>query len=213
MSEFELTASSRTDLGKSAMRRLRRTGMVPGVLYGAGEDVLPMQVEQHHLRKQLDNEAFFSHILSVVVDGKPVQAVVKALQRNPANQDVTHIDLLRVSRTTELTMHVPLHFVNEEESVGKKAGGVVSHLLVDVEVACLPRDLPEFIEVDLVALDIGDSLHLSQLTMPSGVRLTADVSDGDHDHPVVAVARAQQVDVDEDGEAAEAEVTEQPAED
>ena len=214
MNEFELNATRRTDMGKAAARRLRRSGMIPGVLYGAGADVLPMQIDQFHLRKQLENEAFFSHILKVTVDGEPTQAVVKALQRNPGSQEVTHIDLLRVSSTTELTMNVPLHFVNEDESVGKKAGGVVSHLMVDVEIACLPKDLPEFIEVDVVSLDVGDSLHLSELKMPEGVRLTTDVSEADHDHPVVSVQHAQafeEPELEEELEGEVAEVTDEAA--
>lgn len=196
MSDFELTASRRTEMGKGAMRRLRREGLVPGVIYGAGKEPTLMQIQSNYLRKQLENEAFFSHILSVNVDGEKTQAVVKDLQRSPKGQEVTHIDLLRVSASTELTMNVPLHFINEETSAGKKAGGVVSHLLMDVEIACMPKDLPEFIEVDLAEVEIGESVHLSGLKMPEGVRLTVDVTDPDVDHTVVSIQKAAELDVE-----------------
>ncbi len=209
MSDFELNTQTRTDTGKGAVRRLRRTGQVPGVLYGGEKDASPIQIEGGYLRKQLENEAFFSHIISVKLAGETSQAVIKALQRSPRTQEVTHIDLLRVSATSELTMNVPLHFLNEETSVGKKAGGLVNHLMVDVEIACLPKDLPEFIELDLAELDIGGSLHLSDLQIPDGVRLTTDISDGSADHPVVAIQRAAELEVEpeeEDVEEVEGEV-------
>ena len=196
MNDFELNAQARIDTGKGAVRRLRRSGQVPGVMYGGDKDVSPLQIEGNYLRKRLENEAFFSHIISVNLAGETSQVVIKALQRSPRTQEVTHIDLLRVSASTELTMHVPLHFLNEDTSVGKKAGGIVSHLMVDVEIACLPKDLPEFIELDLAELDIGGSLHLSDLRIPEGVRLTTDVSDGGADHPVVAIQRAAELDVE-----------------
>lgn len=205
VSDFELAATARTETGKGAMRRLRRTGMVPGVMYGAGQEAENVQVMGHYLRKQLENEAFFSHIINVNVDGKQSQAVVKALQRSPLTHEVTHIDLLRVSSTSELTMNVPLHFINEEESVGKKAGGIVSHLMMDLEIACMPKDLPEFIEVDLASVDIGESVHLSDIKLPSGVRLTTDPTegDGDGDHTVVSIQKAAELDVEPEDDAAE----------
>ena len=210
MNEFELQAQRRTETGTGAVRRLRRAGMVPGVVYGAGGEVQQLKVDQHYLRKQFENEAFFSHVLTLNIDGEPTQAVVKALQRDPTSQSVTHIDLLRVSSSSELTMHVPLHFINEELSAGKKAGGIVSHLMVDVEIACLPKDLPEYVEVDIGGLDIGEFIHMSQLTMPDGVRLTADTEDPDHDNPVVAIQHAQKLEVVA-GEEVDAEVVDDDA--
>ena len=198
MNEFEVSAERRTETGKGAMRRLRRTGSVPGVLYGAGLEAENLTLPGNVLRKQLENEAFFSHILTISVGSEKVQAVVKALQRHPATFDVTHVDFQRVQATEELTMRVPLHFVNEKAAPGAKAGGVFSHLINDVEISCLPANLPEYIEVDVGTLDVGDSVHLSELTLPEGVSLTADVSDPDHDHTVATVQMPMELDTGED---------------
>ncbi|MCP5152484.1 MAG: 50S ribosomal protein L25/general stress protein Ctc [Chromatiales bacterium] len=204
MNEFQLTADARTASGKGAVRRLRREGLVPAVLYGAGSDPVSLQVPVNVLTKHLENEAFFSHVLTVSVGGRDTQAVLKDVQRDPASSAVIHIDLQRVSSETELTMHVPLHFVNEDRCVGRRAGGTISHHLVDVEVACLPRNLPEYIEVDLAAIEMGVTIHLSQLALPAGVRLTANVSDAAHDHPVVSVQapRGESEGAEGEGEAA-----------
>ena len=143
--------------------------------------------------KQMENEAFFSHILAVKVGDEETQAVVKDLQRDPATSQVLHVDLQRVSSAEELHMRVPLHFMNEEDSPGRRHGGVISHLMVDVEIGCLPRDLPEYIEVDMSDFDVGDSLHLSELVMPERVRLMALVHDPDNDQPVVTVQHPQKL--------------------
>ena len=199
MDEFAIHAEVRGERGKGATRRLRRTGKVPGVMYGAGEATVSLLVDANTLRKQVDNEAFFSHILSVEVGDEKSQAIVKAMQRAPASGDVTHIDLQRVRRDTELTMNVPLHFINEETCVGRKSGGVVNHLAVEVEIACLPAALPEYIDVDVENLELGQSIQLSQLVLPEGVRLTAQL-DEDHDHPVANVTEPQRLDLGEDEE-------------
>lgn len=210
MNEFEVSAERRTETGKGAMRRLRRTGKVPGVLYGAGLEPQSLALPGNVLRKQLDHEAFFSHILTISVGAEKVQAVVKDLQRHPATFDVTHVDFLRVEATEELTMRVPLHFVNEKASPGAKAGGVFSHLLNDVEISCLPADLPEYIEVDLSAMQVGDSVHLSDLVLPPGVSLTTDVSDADHDHTVATLHMPMALDTGEDADEEEEPSAEVP---
>jgi large subunit ribosomal protein L25 len=198
MNEFELRGELRKGGGKGAARRLRREGLIPAVLYGAGKDSVAIALDANTVEKQLDNEAFFSHILEVKLDGEGTQAVLKALQRDPASDRVTHMDLLRVSSTQEITMHVPLHFLNEETCPGKKAGGVANHLLMDLEISCLPKDLPEYIEVDMAAMDIGDSIHLSQLTMPAGVTLLAISQDTDSDQPVVSIQHSQKFEEEEE---------------
>jgi large subunit ribosomal protein L25 len=198
MNEFELRAELREGGGKGTARRLRRDGMIPAVLYGAGRDAVTIKLDANTVHKQLENEAFFSHILDVKVDGQDTQAVLKALQRDPATDRVVHMDLLRVSSTQEITMHVPLHFVNEEACPGKKAGGVINHLLVDLEISCLPKNLPEYIEVDMEHMDIGDSMHLSQLTMPEGVTLLALAQEGEQDQPVVSVQHSQKFEEEEE---------------
>ena len=205
MSDFELQAEVREASGKGTARRLRREGMIPAVLYGAGKDSLAIKLDANDVHKRLENEAFFSHILDVKVGGDSTQVVLKALQRDPATDRVTHMDLLRVSSTQAITMQVPLHFIGEEACPGKKAGGVVSHLVVDLEISCLPKDLPEYIEVDMSAMDIGDSIHLSQIVMPEGVTLTALSQDAEHDQPVVSIHHAQKFEEEEEALLAEGE--------
>ena len=200
MNDFEVGALKRDETGKGAMRRLRTTGRVPGVIYGTGGDPQNISLKANELRKHLEHEAFFSHILTVSIGGEKVQAVLKDLQRHPASYEVTHVDFLRVSATEALTMRVPLHFVNAERAPAHKAGGVFSHMLNDVEVSCLPGNLPEFIEVDLGGLEMGESVHLSGLAMPAGVSLAVDVSDAAHDHTVATVHMPHALDSGEEGE-------------
>ena len=197
MNEYELQAELREGGGKAAARRLRREGMIPAVLYGAGKDAVSLKLNANAVGKQLANEAFYSHILEIKVDGEGTQAVLKALQRDPATDLVVHMDLLRVSSSQEITMHVPLHFVGEDTCPGIKAGGVANHLLVDLEISCLPKNLPEYIEVDMLHMDIGDSIHLSELKMPEGVTLLALAQDPDHDQPVVSLQHSQKFEEEE----------------
>lgn len=149
---------------------------------------------RNELLRSLEHEAFYSHVLTVKLDGKDEQALLKDLQRHPARPIVMHVDLLRVLANKEVRVHVPLHFLNEKTSPGvKEAGGVVTHHLIEVEVVCLPRFLPEYIEVDCGAMNIGDAQHLTDLKLPEGVALTAllhgDVHD--HDQPVVSIHHAR----------------------
>ena len=198
MNEFEVIAEPRSELGTGASRRLRRQGKLPGVLYGAARDPVSLTLDANRLGRQMENEAFFSHLLMVKVGDEETQAVVKAVQRDPATDQLLHVDLLRVSSTDELRLRAPLHFVGEEESPGRRHGGVISHLMVDVEIGCLPDALPEYIEVDLSGLDVGDSLHLSELRMPEGVRLMALVHDPGNDQPVATAQHPQKLQADED---------------
>ena len=211
MNEYELRCELREGGGKGATRRLRREGMIPAVIYGAGQDTVSIKLDANDVHKRLQNEAFFSHILDVKVNGEDAQAVLKALQRDPASDRVIHMDLLRVSSRQEITMHVPLHFVDEDDCPGKKAGGVINHLLVDLEISCLPKDLPEYIEVDMSKLDIGDSLHLSELVMPQGVTLLALLQDPEHDQPVVSLQHSQKFDEEEEALLGEGEEPEEGA--
>lgn len=171
---FEVQAELRTDEGKGASRRLRHAGNVPAIVYG-GEDK-PMSIAINHNRflRHLEEEAFYAHILTIDVDGKKQQVVLKDLQRHPANANkIMHADFLRVDADHAVTMTLQLHFVGEDVAPGVKAGGIVSHLMTDVEVSCLPQDLPEFIELDISALEMDGSIHLSEITLPEGVSLTA----------------------------------------
>jgi large subunit ribosomal protein L25 len=190
---FELKAASRGDLGKGAMRRLRKTGQVPGVVYGANREPSMIQLRHDELMHDLENDAFYSHILNLDVDGKAERVVLKDLQRHPAKDVLMHVDFLRVSEDQPVTMRVPLHFVGAEKSVGIKMGGSVSVITNDVVVKCLPKDLPDAIEVDLSGMRMGRTIHLSGLQLPEGVSLVA-LSHGDvqdYDQAVVTMLKAR----------------------
>ena len=212
MNEFEVVARPRTELGTNASRRLRREGRVPAILYGGGKEPRPLSLEENRIRKQIENEAFAAHVLTVKVDDEESQAVLKSVHRDPATERVLHMDFQRISATSEIRMHVPLHFVNEEGCPGRKAGGIVTRLLVEVEVGCLPKDLPEYIEVDMSALDVGDAVHLSELVLPEGVHVMALAHNPDNDQPVVSVQHPQKLEaVEEEAAGEEGAEAEAPA--
>ena len=189
--KFEIDAVSRSDTGKGASRRLRKTGMVPGIVYGAGKDPAMIAVAHNELVHQLENEAFYSHILTLSVDGNAEKVVLKDLHRHPAKPFILHMDLLRVSESDKIKMHVPLHFKNESKAAGVKSGGKLTHLINDVEVICLPGDLPEFIEVDVLDLKEGEAIHLSHISLPEGVEIPQLGLGDDHDMAVVSIAAAR----------------------
>jgi large subunit ribosomal protein L25 len=184
---FEFVAQARGRSGKNAARNARRQGNVPAVIYGGHQDPQMLVLNHNEVIKHLEHEAVYSHILDVTIDGKTEKAVLKGVQRNPAKFQIMHLDFMRVSMSEAIRVHVPLHFVNESTSIGGKKGGVATHSLVDVEVSCLPGVLPEFIEVDLAKLDIGASLHLSDLVLPAGVEIIALAQGPEHDLPVVSM--------------------------
>ena len=187
--QFELNATIRSETGRHAIRRLRKSGRVPMVVYGSGEP-LNLTVNADELAHHLENEAFYSHILTLKAGGKEERVVLRDIQRHPSKAQILHVDLLRVSDDQEIKVHVPLHFSVQNECVGvKQEGGVVNHLQTDVEVFCLPKDLPEFIPVDISQLHLGHSLHLSDVIVPEGVKLVA-LSHGDEvDIAIVNVFR------------------------
>jgi large subunit ribosomal protein L25 len=184
---FEFVAESRGQSGKGAARRLRRKGEVPAVIYGGHLDPQMIVLNHNEVIKHLDHEAVYSHVLDVTVDGKTEKAILKGVQRNPARFQILHLDFLRVSMSEVVKVHVPLHFINESTSIGGKKGGIAAHSLVDVEVSCLPSSLPEYIEVNMASLDVGASLHLSDLVMPVGVEIVALAQGSEHDLPVVSM--------------------------
>ena len=186
---FELKAELRSDAGKGASRRLRRSGKVPGIIYGGGVDPQMIALDHNELIKHLEHEAFYSHLLAVNFGTSQESVVLKDLQRHPARPLVMHIDLQRVRADEKIRMHVPLHFENESTAPGVKQGGQVSHHLNEVVVSCLPKDLPEYIAVDMSRMQFGESLHLSQLALPAGVELV-DLAHGD-DALVVSVHTAR----------------------
>ncbi|MHB1511615.1 MAG: 50S ribosomal protein L25/general stress protein Ctc [Acidiferrobacter sp.] len=172
--KFELNAEMRSEKGTGASRRLRRAGKVPGILYGAGKEPVMLSFDHDPLWHHTRHEAFFTSILSVKVDGKIIdQAILRDLHMHPFKPKVAHLDLQRVSATERLHLLVPLHFINQEAAPGVKLqGGLVAHLMTEVDVSCLPSQLPEFLTVDVGNLNVGDSIHLSNLTVPEGVTLT-----------------------------------------
>ncbi len=199
--EFVVTAEPRSDQGKGASRRLRRQGRVPAILYGAGKDPVPLSVDHNELLKQLENEAFYSHILTIEVGGRKEQAILKDLQRHPAKPFIMHLDFMRVRAGERIRVNVPLHFVGGDVAPGVKiGGGIVTHAVTEVEIVCLPKDLPEYIEVDLSKLELGQSLHLSDIQLPEGVELVQLLQGEEHD---VAVAAIQATRGSGDGAAAE----------
>lgn len=169
---FELSAESRNDMGKGASRRLRRTGKVPAIIYGGDSEPQALSLVHNELMHRLQDEAFYSHILTVTIDGTPVQAVLRDLQRHPARPVILHADLQRVNANEKMHLRVPLHFVGADIAPGvKTAGGLFIHELNEVDVECLPANLPEFIEIDVSGMNVGDHLHLSDLQLPAGVEL------------------------------------------
>jgi large subunit ribosomal protein L25 len=186
---FTLAAKARTDAGKGASRRLRRlAGELPGIVYGGSKAPQNISVPHKELTKALEDEAFYSHIITLTIDGTAEKVVLKDLQRHPAKVALLHVDFQRVDETHTITMRVPLHFINQEKCVGVRLeGGAVSHSLSEIEVRCLPQNLPEFIEVDVADLHVGDLIHISQLNLPAGVE-SVELSHGEgHDHAVVSV--------------------------
>ncbi|RKZ43851.1 MAG: 50S ribosomal protein L25 [Gammaproteobacteria bacterium] len=180
METFEIIAEPREDMGKGASRRLRREGKVPGVVYGANKDAASIMVKQNEIFHHLENEAFYSHILTLQVGKAKEKVVLKDLQRHPYKALVLHLDLLRVDENETLTMRVPLHFINEDICIGvKQDGGVVSHVMTDLEIVCLPKDLPEYIEVDVAEVNVGEGIHLSDLKLPEGTEIAALLHGGD----------------------------------
>ena len=184
---FELSAETRHNLGKAETRRLRRLDKkVPAVVYGAGKPAVSIMLTQLQLGRALQNEAVYSHILTLKLDGAEEKVVLKDLDRHPSKPIIMHADFLRVSATEKLTMLVPLHFKGEDVAPGVKLqDGIVSHMLNDVEIRCLPADLPEFIEVDMSELNLDEMIHLSNLKLPKGVELVA--LSHDDDRPVANI--------------------------
>jgi large subunit ribosomal protein L25 len=188
MSTFVVNAAAREDQGKGASRRLRHEGLVPAIIYGADKDPVAISVNHNDLAKHLEDEAFYSHVLTIDIAGSKEKAILKDLQRHPAKPVVMHADFLRIDENTALRVHVPVHFVGEDVAPGIKAGGVLTHNMNDVEVQCLPKDLPEFIAADVSAMEIGQSVHLSELKMPKGVELVELMHGEGHDQAVATLA-------------------------
>ena len=186
--KIDLIAENREDSGKGASRRLRRSGKIPAIIYGAGEPARALVFDRNSLLRQMENESFFSSVLTVQVNGKEQAAIVKDLQRHPALETVLHVDLQRIVADEKIRMKVPLHFLNEETAVGVKlGGGTVSRMQTEVEVSCLPKDLPEYLGVDVEDMELDQMLYLSDIKLPEGVELTDLTAEQPRNDPIVTI--------------------------
>lgn len=189
----EIAAQARKDEGKGASRRLRRASFVPAVVYGAGQPAESIQIEHNTILLAARHEWFFSSVLDLNVDGKVQKVLVRDWQKHPFKQQMLHMDFQRINENEAIRVNVPIHFLNQEKSpAGKASGVVISHNLNEVEVSCLPKDLPQFIELDLSDLKPGDIVHLSQLKLPADVEIAALHLGADHDVAVVSAVTVQE---------------------
>jgi len=187
--QIEFKASLRAEQGSSASRRLRRAGMVPGIIYGGDAPATPITMDHNEMYHLLNKETFHASVLTIDLDGTKQTVVLRDSQWHPYKPQVLHIDFQRVDATHKIHLKVPLHFINGENSPAVKlGGGMISHVLNELDVRCLPGDLPEFIEVDLGALEADQSIHASQIKLPEGVEL---VSHGEGDPVVVTVLKTK----------------------
>jgi len=197
-SSFLINAEMREDLGKGASRRLRHAGKVPAIIYGFGGEPVSVTLEHSKIIHNLEEETFYSQILEISLNGKTERVVLRDLQRHPAKALIMHMDFQRVNENAAMHVHIPLHFIGEDICPGVKLeSGAVSHQTTEVEISCLPKDLIEFIEVDVSALNIGDSIHLTDLKLPEGVSLVALSHGEGHDQTVVTVHVTKTVEVEE----------------
>jgi len=195
--QVSLNAENREVEGKSSSRQLRRAGSVPAVIYGGKEEPLRISILEKDIAKASEIPGFATQILSISISGKEQNVIVKEIQRHPATQRVLHADLMRVDPDTKISISVPVRFINEESCVGVKMhGGAISRLINDIDITCLASNLPEYIEVDVEALDIGDSIFLSALNLPEGVEIPSLALGDDRDQAVVSVAEAKILEIE-----------------
>ena len=199
--DFDLIAEIREDQGKGASRRLRHQGKVPAIIYGAGRPPRSLSFDHNKVLKQLENESFYSSVLNIKVGSKKQAVILKDMQRHPAKPRIMHMDFQRIVEDEEIKMNVPLHFIGEDIAPGvKDGGGKVSHIMTDVEIVCLPRYLPEYIDVDVSALELDDMLTLSDIKLPEGVEMPALAQGPEADRPVVSIHVIKEVVIEEEEE-------------
>ena len=199
---FTLDAEVRTDLGKGASRRLRHENKVPAILYGEGKEPVSLTLAHNKVYRAQQEEAFYSHVLTLNVDGKPVECLIKDMQRHPFKQVIMHLDFMRINASHAVHTNVPVHFINEEAVI--KKGAIVAHHISEIAISCLPKNLPEFIEVDVADLEVGQTLHLTDVTLPKGVT-SDDLEKGEsHDLAVVTANAPKGKAEDAEDEAEEA---------
>lgn len=208
---IEVIAELRTDMGKGASRRLRHAEKMPAIVYGAGKDPVNLTLLQKDVRSYVEEEAFYSSILDLNIDGKKEQVILRDVQHHPYKVDLMHMDFQRIDPKAKMHISVPLHFIGEEKSPGVKTqGGLVSHMANEIEVECLAKDIPEFIEVDMSEMNSGDILHMSDIKLPKGVEIMALKHGEDHDTAICSIHPPKGGSVDE--EEAEAPAAEEGGE-
>ena len=196
---IELNAELRSDLGKGASRRLRKTGLVPAIVYGGDSEPASISLQHNEFIHELENEAIYTQILSLKIGKKKEEVILRDLQRHPFKNLLLHADFQRVDQKKALHVVVPVHFVNEEQCHGvKQEGGMINHLMSEIEIIALPKNLPEYLEVDVTDLKLGESLHLSDIKLPKGVEILALTHGEDHDTGVVAVHKTREAKTDDD---------------
>ncbi|MGH8427448.1 MAG: 50S ribosomal protein L25/general stress protein Ctc [Gammaproteobacteria bacterium] len=205
--EFTLSAEPRTDAGRGASRRLRRAGKVPAILYGGSSGAQALTLDHKEFAQNLKNEAFLSQVLTVKIGETDTQAILKDVQMHHFKMEVLHVDMQRVDAAQKIRMEVPLRFKGADVAPGVKGGGVFSRNVAEVEIECLPKNLPEYLEIDVSALDIGDAVHLSDIPLPEDVVIVALSHDDAHERDV-AVAAVHHARVAEEEEVVAAEVAE-----
>ena len=215
--DFDLIAELREDQGKGASRRLRHEGMVPAIIYGAGRPPRALAFDHNRVIQQLENESFYSSILNIKVRDRSQAAILKDVQRHPSKAQIMHLDFQRIVEDEEIKMLVPIHFLGEDVAVGvKQGGGKVQHHMTEVEVVCLPRHLPEYLDLDVAELGLDEILKLSDIPLPEGVTIPALAQGEEADRAVVSIHVIKEVVIEEEVEGEEAAevpvVGEEPAE-
>ena len=178
--KIEIKAKERKSKGTGASRRLRHEGTTPGILYGGVKDAISLEIDTKELFMQFRHEAFHASILTLNLEGKKESVILRDFQMHPVRNNIQHIDFQRINENEKISVKVPFHFINEETAPGVKIeGGLVSHIMTEIDISCLPKDLPQYIEVDLGELAMGESIHLSEVTVPEGVELTSLTDEND----------------------------------
>ena len=203
--DFLINAEKREKKGTSSSRNIRRDGFVPGIIYGAGKEEQTISLRKHEVAKNLEQDAFYSQVLDISLDGKKEQVILRDIQRHPAKREILHMDFQRVKADQKINVTIPPNFINEDVAPGVKVdGGIISHLMTEIEIICLPADIPENIPVDLIDLPIDQPIHLSELKLPDGVEMTSLQSEDDNDPAVVVIHKAKAVVEEEPVDAPEA---------
>jgi large subunit ribosomal protein L25 len=199
--KFDLIAEYREDIGKGASRRLRRQGLVPAIIYGAGRPSRSITFDHNKVVKQLENESFYSSVLNIKVGEKSQAAILKDLQRHPAKRQIMHMDFQRIVEDQVIRMNVPIHFLNEDDALGvTEGGGKVSRLMTEIEVICLPKNLPEYLDIDIADLELDGLRYISDIPLPEGVEIPALAQGDEANRPIVSIHIIKEIVIEEEEE-------------